>query len=167
MTHFTDWLDRQLAERGVRTSAEAARLFDMPQSTIDRWRTAKQPPTAATMRKIAEGLGVPVLQVCVAAGFLTAEEAGQVEVPAPVDSIPDAELVAELARRLDRARAADAPDETGGTRGAELDRPSQSGSNVRSITPAPGQGEESFDPRTLPQRAARRMKDKGRSFDQE
>lgn len=99
MTDFASWVAQQLADKGYKTDAEAARHIGVPQSTIGRWKTGKKQPLAETMRKISESLGIPMQQVLVAAGYLKPEETGVVEVVS-TERLTNEQLVAELSARL-------------------------------------------------------------------
>lgn len=50
--------------------------------TVSRWRTGTEPRLSA-LRDVADALGRPLLEILVAAGILTPEEAGGYVVPAP------------------------------------------------------------------------------------
>lgn len=99
MTDFASWVAQQLADKGYKTDAEAARHIGVPQSTIGRWKTGKKQPLAETMRKISDSLGIPMQQVLVAAGYLKPEETGVVEVIS-TGRLTNEQLLLELSARL-------------------------------------------------------------------
>jgi transcriptional regulator with XRE-family HTH domain len=100
MTSFSDWVDdTALAIDGIDKDADMARLFGVLPSTVARWRTAAGPPDRDTLRKISEGLGVPMIVVLQRAGFLTESEASVREVEVP-RRLTNSELVAEIDARL-------------------------------------------------------------------
>lgn len=99
MTDFASWVAQQIANKGYKTDAEAARHIGVPQSTIGRWKTGKKQPLAETMRKISESLNIPMQQVLVAAGYLKPEETGVVEVVS-TKALTNDQLLTEIASRL-------------------------------------------------------------------
>lgn len=99
MTDFGEWVAQQIADRGYKTDAEAARHIGVPQSTIGRWKTGRKQPLAETMRKVSETLGIPMQQVLVAAGYLKPDETGVVEVVS-TGRLTNEQLLNELGARL-------------------------------------------------------------------
>lgn len=88
-------------------NAEVSRRTGIDQGTISKWLKPDRPPPAVTpplVRSFALGYGRPVLEAFTHAGFLFEEETGISTDPLPVDwnMISDAELLAEVRRRLDR-----------------------------------------------------------------
>ncbi|WP_242882656.1 hypothetical protein [Actinomadura litoris] len=70
----------------------------LSQGGISGWRT--KAPKPETVAAFARGYDRPVLEAFVAAGFLTADEAGITEAPATLTNLSSAELLNELGRRL-------------------------------------------------------------------
>lgn len=104
MRNMTDswaaWVNQQLTRKGWRP-ADAARAFGVDDSMISKWRRGKQDPDPKSLRRIAEALDEPILTVLVAAGYLTAEEAGQVP-PAEVNpaDLNTMDLLEEIRTRI-------------------------------------------------------------------
>ena len=101
-TGFSDWVQDRAAEKGATSDAKIARLLGLVQSTVSRWARGSEPTGTATLRKIATGLGVPMREVLMRAGYLTESEADlrEVTVPASPDTLTDDQLLGELRRRL-------------------------------------------------------------------
>ncbi|KDE14918.1 helix-turn-helix domain-containing protein [Rhodococcus aetherivorans] len=106
MTRFSEWFDTLYRERGYETDAAAARAIGVQQSLIRRWREGSA-PSVDNLRKISYALAVPMQQVMIAAEYLTPDEAAVVTVPAPLESVPSAQLIGELVRRLAAYEAVD------------------------------------------------------------
>jgi hypothetical protein len=79
-------------------------------STINRWRNGSRPGNPAEVAALATAYGGNVLEAFVAAGYLTAEQAGVPPRAMPDwSSVTNKELLEQVAARLD-------PDSTTGTR---------------------------------------------------
>lgn len=96
----------------VMSTARGARQDDIAKKTkitaptVSRWRTGTPSPEAAA--RFARAYGRPVLEAFVAAGFLTAAEAKARPAIAPgVETWTNEQLLAEIRRRLELARADD------------------------------------------------------------
>ncbi|OOL30445.1 hypothetical protein GQ85_19870 [Rhodococcus rhodochrous] len=130
MTRFSEWFDALYRERGYDTDAAVARALGVQQSVIKRWREGSA-PSIDNLRKISTTLAVPMQQAMIAAGYLTPDEASVVTVPADLESVTDAQLLGELARRLIATRGEDTDgDPTQGTVGEDTVRA------IRSARPA-------------------------------
>lgn len=99
MTRFSEWFDTLARERGYENDASVARAVGVQQSVVKRWRQGSA-PSVDNLRKISHALAVPMQQAMLAADYLTPDEATVVTVPAPLETVPNAQLVAELTRRL-------------------------------------------------------------------
>lgn len=97
---WASWVNQQLTRKGWR-AADAARAFGVDDSMVSKWRRGLAGPDPKSLRRIAESLDLPILTVLVAAGYLTAEEAGQIP-PAEVDpsEVPTMELLEEIKNRI-------------------------------------------------------------------
>ncbi|WP_424808307.1 helix-turn-helix domain-containing protein [Rhodococcus sp. 27YEA15] len=100
MTGFSDWVKYQLTLRLYTDVPEAARALKLRPSELSRWISAKRPPTQDTIRAACRVFDAPVLEVLIAAGYLSAEEAGVREDLPAVSSLSTQDLVDELCRRL-------------------------------------------------------------------
>lgn len=90
-------------------NAEVSRRTGIDQGTISKWLKPDRPPPAVTpplVRAFALGYGRPVLEAFTHAGFLFEEETGISTEPLGVDwtQVSDAELLAEVRRRIDGER---------------------------------------------------------------
>jgi transcriptional regulator with XRE-family HTH domain len=66
---FRGWLEERMAERGLRTDTELARLAGVPQTTASNWRRGFVRPNRANCARIAIGFEVALEEVLAAAGF--------------------------------------------------------------------------------------------------
>lgn len=74
------------------------------QATVSRWQRIGAPPRPENVAAFARAYQRPVLEAFVAAGFLSKEEAKERPRARPrLELIEDAELLAELGRRLSSA----------------------------------------------------------------
>jgi DNA-binding transcriptional regulator YdaS (Cro superfamily) len=72
-------------------------------STVHRWRNGSRPGRPGEVAALADAYGGNVLEAFVAAGYLTAEQAGVPPKAAPDwATVSDEELLAEVAARLSR-----------------------------------------------------------------
>lgn len=93
------YIQRHLDERGW-TPSDLSRAANINRSIIGRWREGAK-PEVTTARSLASALGRPLIEVLVASGLLTPEEADVTDVTVlTVGDITDDELVAEVAARL-------------------------------------------------------------------
>ncbi|AEV51940.1 transcriptional repressor [Rhodococcus phage REQ3] len=97
MTNFADWLWTTARRRGLETEAEISRAVNTSQSIVGRWRLQGAVPEIKTLRRIADGLNVPIQEALVAAGYVLPEEVGVVRTD--IKDIPAAELLANIATR--------------------------------------------------------------------
>lgn len=61
---------------GFDSNSELARSTGVPDSVISRWRTSGTVPSIAQLRRLQSALQVSLLELVVAAGHLSKEEAG-------------------------------------------------------------------------------------------
>lgn len=111
------------------TQAELARRSGLAESMVSRWLRGLNQPDVPNLRRVRPVLGVPMLELIVAAGYLTLEEAelqDAPEPPAPVriglstegltgDQVRQLEGFAKFLRAQNGARA----EETGSPAAAE------------------------------------------------
>ncbi|ANQ72360.1 helix-turn-helix transcriptional regulator [Rhodococcus qingshengii] len=104
MSGFSAWVENQLELRSFGDIQEAARALKIRPSELSRWLSAKRPPTQDTMRTACQVFDAPIMEVLVAAGYLTSEEAEPgMTPPSIVATISTQSLVDELTRRgIDR-----------------------------------------------------------------
>ncbi|WP_275792671.1 helix-turn-helix domain-containing protein [Prescottella equi] len=101
MTEFSDWVARVARKRGLETEADISRAINTSQSIVGRWRMHGTAPTMETLRRLSDGLNVPIQEALVAAGYVRPEEVGVVEAEGrDIKDIPTRDLLLELARRL-------------------------------------------------------------------
>ena len=75
-------------------------------STVHRWRNGSRPGRPAEVAALAVAYGGNVLEAFVAAGYLTAEQAGvPPKAPPDWDTVSNEELLEQVAARLDRDAA--------------------------------------------------------------
>ncbi|WP_280762083.1 XRE family transcriptional regulator [Prescottella agglutinans] len=101
MTDFSDWLARKAHDRGIDTEAELSRAVKTSQSIVGRWRIQGSIPEISTLRRISDGLNIPIQEVLVAAQYVYPEEVGVIEVNnTTLRDFTYRELLDELERRL-------------------------------------------------------------------
>jgi transcriptional regulator with XRE-family HTH domain len=82
-TAWARWLDRRMAHLGWTTSSELARASGVPDSVISRWRSGTSQPAIEQLRRLRGPLQSSMLELMVAAGHLTVEEAALADQPEP------------------------------------------------------------------------------------
>ncbi|MDH6282786.1 transcriptional regulator with XRE-family HTH domain [Prescottella agglutinans] len=101
VTDFSDWLARKAHDRGIDTEAELSRAVKTSQSIVGRWRIQGSIPEISTLRRISDGLNIPIQEVLVAAQYVYPEEVGVIEVNnTTLRDFTYRELLDELERRL-------------------------------------------------------------------
>lgn len=97
------WLDEQLAAREWGVS-DLANHSGLNRSGIQRWKAGTHRPDIDNARILADAFGRPLLELLVAADYLTPEEARQ-RVAARVDPsvLTNRQLLSEIERRLNAA----------------------------------------------------------------
>ncbi len=87
------------------TQAELARRSGLAESMVSRWLRGLNQPDVPNLRRVRPVLGVPMLELIVAAGYLTLEEAelqDAPEPPAPVRvGLPTDGLTGDQVRQLE------------------------------------------------------------------
>ncbi|MDI9915068.1 helix-turn-helix transcriptional regulator [Rhodococcus sp. IEGM 1379] len=76
MSGFSEWVKNQLELRPYGDIQDAARALKIRPSELSRWLASKRPPTQDTMRVASRVFDVPILEILIAAEYLTVEEAG-------------------------------------------------------------------------------------------
>lgn len=80
---WQNYLRAAMQAANIRNAAELARLSGVNESQISRWLRGVGSPDLSNLRRISPVLRVPVLQLMVAAGHLTPEEAKLRDVKPP------------------------------------------------------------------------------------
>ncbi|MEU7531620.1 helix-turn-helix transcriptional regulator [Saccharothrix sp. NPDC042600] len=96
-SHFWSYLEARMEESGLSTS-DLVRAVGVHRSRLTDWRRGKS-LSMDTARALARLFSVPLLEVMVAAGQLTDDEANARPLRSP-SSLSDAVLLYELRRRL-------------------------------------------------------------------
>lgn len=73
---WADWLAERMNATGFGSNSDLGRATGVPDSVISRWRTSGTTPSIAQLRRLCPALQVSLLELLVAAGHITAEEAG-------------------------------------------------------------------------------------------
>lgn len=81
---WADWLTERMRATGFGSNSDLARATGVPDSVISRWRTSGTTPSIAQLRRLGDALQVSLLELLVAAGHLTADEAGVTAFTVPV-----------------------------------------------------------------------------------
>jgi transcriptional regulator with XRE-family HTH domain len=91
---------------GTEDGATIAQATGVTAPQVSRWKSSKNRPSADSMARFARHYGRPPVEALVAAGYLTADEAGDaIEIERGLDTRSDDELIEEVRRRLAAARA--------------------------------------------------------------
>jgi transcriptional regulator with XRE-family HTH domain len=93
---WASWVNQQLTRKGWRP-ADAARAFGVDDSMISKWRRGLAGPDPKSLRRVAESLELPILEVLVAAGWITPEEAGQPPAPPASEAV---ELLKDIQQKI-------------------------------------------------------------------
>lgn len=78
------WLTQRMSDLGYATNSDLARAAGVPDSVISRWRNNGTMPSLGQLRRLTEPLGASLLQLLVAAGHLTPDEAEATGAPEPI-----------------------------------------------------------------------------------
>lgn len=113
---MTWWEYVQRHTQGDDTQAQIASRLGVDQTRVSAWVRDGDVPAPATAIKIARRLGVPPAEVLLAAGHITADEAGATVTHVQVDEPTDDELIDMLADRLKRTSESDARNAAASTR---------------------------------------------------
>lgn len=103
---WASYLEGAMEAAGYRSNTRLAADAGIKQPVISRWLSGDVLPDMTNLRKLAGPLGVPMLELAVAAGHLTPAEAGVKLAPrAPVVErdptvFSNEELLAEVNRRM-------------------------------------------------------------------
>ena len=102
-----DWaayLESAMRSAGL-TQAELARRSGLAESMVSRWLRGLNQPDVPNLRRVRPVLGVPMLELIVAAGYLTLEEAELRDSPEPPEPVriglSTEGLTAEQVRQLE------------------------------------------------------------------
>ena len=89
-----------------KTQAEIAALAGIAQTGVSRWLSGQSAPRVDSVIRLARNLGRSPIEALVAAGYLTAEEAGiRPDLHISIREFATDELLAEIRRRVsDRQR---------------------------------------------------------------
>ena len=73
---WSEWLGQRMGALGFDANSDLARATGVPDSVISRWRTSGTTPSIGQLRRLPSALQVSLVELLVAAGHLTADEAG-------------------------------------------------------------------------------------------
>lgn len=102
------------ATSGGAKNSEIARRVGVDPATVGRWRTGMTDPNPRQVVAYARAFDRPSVEALIAAGYITAEEAGVPVSDAPADplaGVSTRNLLAEALRRVDAANVAGADDD--------------------------------------------------------
>lgn len=105
---FGEYLMRAMRVAGYPSAVSLSRATGLSESAISKWRADMATPTIPILRQLEPTLGVPLLELVVAAGHLTWQEArldGPIGPPEPIDV--DALLAKSELSEVDRKTLAD------------------------------------------------------------
>jgi len=74
------WLETEWANMGIKPTAWC-RKVGLADATIFRWRDEGCEPDVATLKKVAEALERPLIDILIAANYITPDETGGYKAP--------------------------------------------------------------------------------------
>lgn len=83
-TSWAGWLGERMARLGYVTNSDLARAAGIPDSVISRWRTTGTKPAVEQLRRLSVPLQAPMLELLIASGYLSSDEAQVTEFADPV-----------------------------------------------------------------------------------
>ena len=98
---WADWLGQRMCALGFDANSDLARAAGVPDSVISRWRTSGTTPSIGQLRRLQSALQVSLVELLVAAGHLTADEAGVTSFTAPARVIRGTRDAISQDRELD------------------------------------------------------------------
>jgi transcriptional regulator with XRE-family HTH domain len=110
------WVADQMRRCGYETQADVVRATGIDRSVISVWLAGgyyKRGPSVENCRLAARAFNVPLLNVLIAAGHITRDEAGMSPLPEHVrrvDELDELELLEELRRKILKRRGDPAED---------------------------------------------------------
>jgi hypothetical protein len=72
---WAEWLGERMLVLGFEGNSDLARATGVPDSVISRWRTSATTPSIGQLRRLQSALQMSLVELLVAAGHLTADEA--------------------------------------------------------------------------------------------
>jgi transcriptional regulator with XRE-family HTH domain len=88
---FAAFLRHAMNSAGYVSAAELSRASGVGEPVLNKWLSNRTQPTIELLRKVAPAIGVPLLELLVAAGRMTAIEAGLEADPTPPAPAPTIE----------------------------------------------------------------------------
>jgi transcriptional regulator with XRE-family HTH domain len=98
---WADWLGQRMCALGFDANSDLARATGVPDSVISRWRTTGTTPSIGQLRRLQSALQVSLVELLVAAGHLTAAEAGVTSFTVPARVIHGTRDAISQDRELD------------------------------------------------------------------
>jgi transcriptional regulator with XRE-family HTH domain len=80
---WAEWLGHRMQVLGFEGNSELARATGVPDSVISRWRTSATTPSIGQLRRLQSALQMSLVELLVAAGHLSIDEAGITSFTAP------------------------------------------------------------------------------------
>jgi len=80
---WAEWLGERMVVLGFEGNSDLARATGVPDSVISRWRTSGTRPSIGQLRRLQSALQMSLVELLVAAGHLTADEARITSFTAP------------------------------------------------------------------------------------
>jgi transcriptional regulator with XRE-family HTH domain len=88
---FPTFLRHAMNSAGYRNVAELSRASGIGEPVLNRWLSSRTQPTIELLRPLVDAIHVPLLQLLVVAGRMTAIEAGLAQDPSPPGPPPTVE----------------------------------------------------------------------------
>jgi transcriptional regulator with XRE-family HTH domain len=99
-SQWATWLEERMSLLGYRSNSDLARESGVPDSVLSRWRNAGTRPSLEQVGRLQPALQAPLLELLVAAGHLTPDEAKLTAMSSPVRLPRDVRDAIELEPEL-------------------------------------------------------------------
>ncbi|MBL3752321.1 helix-turn-helix domain-containing protein [Mycobacteroides abscessus] len=98
---MSDWWDYVVRVSGTTVQKEMAARSGISETAFTRWKKKRHTPEASHVITFARAHGRPPIEALVAAGYITEKDAAdRIEIQRGADTLTDAELIAEVQRRM-------------------------------------------------------------------
>lgn len=101
MLGMSEWWDYVVRVSGTTVQKEMAERSGISETAFTRWKKRRHTPEASHVITFARAHGRPPVEALIAAGYITEKDAkDQIEIQRGADTLTDAELLAEVQRRM-------------------------------------------------------------------
>lgn len=100
---FNRYLEAQMEACGIADRAELSRRAGLDQTQLSNWRRGKASPSRGSLRKVADVLGVPPINLYIVAGLDSAQDLGLTGEPDLAVMPPELRELIDLYQGLDES----------------------------------------------------------------